>query len=294
MHKNDYLKKLASAAMYVNGIQIIMMVSLLIYLFSAMVQKKSSFPIGGTATFLGLILLSIIMNCFLTFRYINLLVDNNKTYRTLTETNDQLEGLNNTLRSQRHDFMNHLQVVYSLMELEDYKEAQDYIQRVYGDIQKVNRALRTGIPAVNALIQAKLISAEKNGITVRINITTSLNKLIIPAWEFCRILGNLIDNSIFALGERGENQYKELCIELYEDLQTCGFRIRNNGPMIPKEIIDRVFDSGFTTKKEKGEGMGLAITKEILQQYHGEVRVFSNDEFTEFEGILPKAAEQTE
>lgn len=294
MRKNDDLKKIASAAMYVNGIQIIMMVSLLIYLFWAMVQKKNSFHIGGTVAFLGLILLSIIMNCFLTFKYINLLVDNNKTYRTLTETNDQLEGLNNTLRSQRHDFMNHLQVVYSLMELEDYKEAQDYIQRVYGDIQKVNRALRTGIPAVNALIQAKLISAEKNGITVHINITTSLNKLIIPAWEFCRILGNLIDNSIFALGEGDENQHKELCVELYEDFHTHGFRIRNNGPIIPQEIIDRVFDSGFTTKKEKGEGMGLAITKEILQQYHGDIRVYSSDEFTEFVGILPKAGEQTE
>ena len=54
----------------------------------------------------------------------------------------QLEDLNGTLRAQRHDFMNHLQVVFSLLELEDYKEASDYIERVYGDIRRVSRTLK--------------------------------------------------------------------------------------------------------------------------------------------------------
>ena len=52
----------------------------------------------------------------------------------LEEAYSQLEDLNGTLRKQRHDFMNHLQVVFSLMELGDSAEAMRYVESVYGDI----------------------------------------------------------------------------------------------------------------------------------------------------------------
>ena len=69
---------------------------------------------------------------------------------SLTDIND----LNHELRAQRHDFLNHLQVVYSLIELEDYQSAHNYIETVYKDIQKVSRVLKTAHPAVNAILQA--------------------------------------------------------------------------------------------------------------------------------------------
>ncbi|HPS94485.1 MAG TPA: MASE3 domain-containing protein, partial [Deltaproteobacteria bacterium] len=50
-----------------------------------------------------------------------------------------------------YDFMNHLQVVFGLLDMGDGEEARQYIERVYGDIQRVGQALRTSIPAVNAL-----------------------------------------------------------------------------------------------------------------------------------------------
>ena len=52
----------------------------------------------------------------------------------LEEAYGQLEDLNATLRRQRHDFMNHLQVVFSLLELNDADEAMKYVESVYGDI----------------------------------------------------------------------------------------------------------------------------------------------------------------
>ena len=55
----------------------------------------------------------------------------------LQDAMEQLEQLNVTLRGQRHDFMNHLQVVYSLMELGEYGESMKYIERTYDDILSV-------------------------------------------------------------------------------------------------------------------------------------------------------------
>jgi methionyl-tRNA synthetase len=46
---------------------------------------------------------------------------------TMLDTIDNMESLNNALRAQRHDFRNHLQVVYYLIEMEDYGEANAYI-----------------------------------------------------------------------------------------------------------------------------------------------------------------------
>lgn len=294
MDKKGSLNKLAKAAVYVNTTQIILIIAFLAYFVFGLLPKRDKLGIEEIAAFLIIPLLSAAVNYYLTFKYMNLILYNSKYYSALSETNTQLETLNNTLRSQRHDFMNHLQVVYSLMELDDYKEAKDYIEEVYSVIQKVNRSLKTSVPAINALIQAKLISAEKNGIIVHVNITTPLDKLVMPAWEFCRIIGNLIDNAIYSLQALDKSGRRELCIELFEDLKSYGFRIRNNGPMIPENRLDRIFEVGFTTKKDKGDGMGLAISKEIMQQYNGEIYVISNEEFTEFTGSIPKSLEHIE
>ena len=56
---------------------------------------------------------------------------------------DDLNKLNNTMRAQRHDFMNHLQVVHSLIELKEHDEANAYIDRVYDQIEKVSSSLKT-------------------------------------------------------------------------------------------------------------------------------------------------------
>ena len=199
-----------------------------------------------------------------------------------------INALNNELRAQRHDFMNHLQVVYSLIELEDYASAHNYIETVYTDIQKVSRVLKTSPPAVNAILQAKADMCEKRGISMELNITTSLNDLQIPSWEFCRVLGNIIDNAIYALEKGASAKGRKIVITLKEDLHHYFFEIGNNGPMIPPALWKSIFEPGFTTKKQDGQGMGLAICREIMEEYHGTLTVFSSEEKTSFQGSLPR------
>lgn len=229
-------------------------------------------------------ILMVILNCFFTIRDIQSLRHSDFHYNMIKNTLEELQNLNTTLRGQRHDFMNHLQVVYGLMEMEDYKEATEYIETVYNDIQKVNEVLRTANPAVNALLQAKVLFGEKRGITTKLKITTQLKDLKMPAWEFCRILGNIIDNAIYVLKEK--EGYRLIEIELYEDLKNYGFRIKNNGGKIPEDIITKIFEVGITTKGDKGDGMGLAIVKELVEEYQGQISVKSDDQYTFFEGSI--------
>ena len=196
----------------------------------------------------------------------------------------QLEDLNGTLRAQRHDFMNHLQVVFSLLELEDYKEASDYIERVYGDIRRVSRTLKTAHPAINALLAAKVGDCEARGVHVDLQIESPWAGLPVESWEMCRVLGNLIDNAMDAMKDTSEPR---LLICLSESVQSYTFAIANNGPMIQSSIAERIFQRGFSTKGE-GRGMGLSIVRGIMESGGGRLTLASDERETRFEGTLPK------
>lgn len=243
-------------------------------------------PIFRTSIFIYAILSIVLLNGFIVFRDFNILNKHNYKYDMMQKSLEQMEKLNNTLRAQRHDFMNHLQIVYSLMEMEEYEEARNYIDKVFNDIQKVNKVLKTSNPAVNALLQAKLLYAEKKGINMEVAVTSQLKDLKMPSWEFCRVLGNIIDNGIYALQSKDINRI--LQVELYEDIKMYRFRIKNNGPEIPKDIKNRLFEGGFTTKGQAGEGMGLYIVKELIEGYGGSISVCSDENITVFEGRVKK------
>ena len=205
----------------------------------------------------------------------------------LEDAYTQLEDLNGTLRAQRHDFKNHLQVVFGLIEMGEYKEAQDYIERVYGDVQLVSRALKTASPAVNALLAAKAADCEERGIRMEVRIRSAWHGLALPGWEMCRVLGNLIDNAIDAMADPAMPQ-RRLLVETGEDIHAFTFRVFNTGSRIPPERLRDIFERGYTTKSE-GRGMGLSIVAEIMEENGGEISVSSDETGTAFCGRLPKS-----
>lgn len=276
--KSFNISKIVLISIFLNLIQVVL-ISLFIYW-----KYKNQYIVEGNFI-INVIAISIGINSVITgIIFYNLLFK--KGSNNLIDTIKYLEGLNKTLRGQRHDYLNHIQVIYSLMELEEFDEARKYIEPVYKDIMRVSKALKTSKPAVNALLQAKLQMAEKNEIEMELEIKSDLKYLNMEPWDFCRVIGNIIDNAIFALKLKPDNRY--IFVEFSEDLESIRINISNNGDIIPKEIVDNIFKEGFTTKGDKGEGMGLAIVKEIVESFSGKIEVSTSKERTYFEVILPK------
>jgi len=212
----------------------------------------------------------------------------------MDDTIDAMSQFNNTLRAQRHDFLNHLQVVYSLIEMEEYGEANGYIEQVYGKITAVSRVMKTANPAVNALLQVKVAACEKAGVPVEVSITSKWEELEVtmPDWEMCKVLSNLIDNAIDAM-ENVPQAGRRLSIALGENVKQYTFRVENTGEMIPEDIRERIFIPGFTTKGD-GHGMGLHIVRRTLKEREGDITVQSDAHKTVFAGYVPKAAQKAE
>jgi len=201
----------------------------------------------------------------------------------------QLEDLNREMRAQRHDFMNHLQVVYSLIEMNEPGEAMNYMDRIYGDMQRVSRMLRTACPAVNALIQAKVVEASERGAELKLSIAAQWDDQLMPSWEICRVLANLIDNALDAACSAEHPQGVKPTVELVlgEDLRSWFFSVRNNGPQIDEKTRKRIFEPGFTTKAT-GQGMGLFIVSQTIAQMGGRITLESHDGDTVFSGFVPR------
>lgn len=98
-----------------------------------------------------------------------------RRYDSLAESFGQIQKLNAELRCQRHDYLNHMQVVYGMAELEEYEELLDYLEPIYRDIMKTGKAIRTSVPAVNALLMAKMGTAQALGIDFYVEVKSDLN-----------------------------------------------------------------------------------------------------------------------
>ena len=86
-----------------------------------------------------------------------------------------------------------------------------------------------------------------------------------------QVLINLIKNSIEALGHQSDGK-----IEVnarYAD-NSIVIEVCDNGPGIIKEALERIFVPFFTTKKT-GSGIGLSLSRQIMQMHNGNLTVKS-------------------
>ncbi len=228
---------------------------------------------------LSVTLAVILIGCIgvLIRNYMKLIARND----ALRESIDNLCKLNDKLRMDRHDYLNHLQIVYGLMELEEYEEMNAYLRKFYKELLKTGKAVKTSKPAINALLAAKLAEAETKEIEFLIEVKSDLKKLGIEDWELCKVLSNLIDNAVKAL-EDYEGEEKKLRVNITETPERYIFSVEDNGPKIPESIRENIFKKGFSTRKEEGHGMGLAIVSEILNKSGGDIELSSDDEETVF------------
>jgi signal transduction histidine kinase len=96
-----------------------------------------------------------------------------------------------------------------------------------------------------------------------------------------QLWSNLIKNAVESMSEINERGL--LRIVSSETEKQIIISVENNGPKIPQEIQDRIFEKFFTTKAAKnGSGLGLSIVSSVIQEHNAQLELFSNDLVTKF------------
>lgn len=286
MHRTIDIKKAARYAVFLNAVQIAAAVAIALLVIFTDIETRANWRYVAVLVCVAALL--VICGAAVDIGNARSAERIKEQSEMLEEAYAQLESLNGALRAQRHDFRNHLQVIGGLLEMGEASDAAEYIDRVYGSVGALSAQLRTASPAVNALLRVKTAEAEKRGIPLSVIVRSAWEGLPAQGWEMCRVLGNLIDNAMDALKET-EKPHVE--VTLSESRQALIFAVENNGPEIPEEMREKIFQPGFTTKGGE-RGQGLAIVREIVAGYGGELTLESAPERTAFCGRLPKSAAQ--
>ena len=83
---------------------------------------------------------------------------------------------------------------------------------------------------------------------------------------------NLLQNALDALEGASAGGSARVDVELIRDGEELRLRIRDNGPGISEDVLDRIFDPFFTTRVQ-GTGLGLAVVAMTVSNHGGEISV---------------------
>jgi len=109
-------------------------------------------------------------------------------------------------------------------------------------------------------------------VQVKVSCATEPLRVRMDPMMLKRGVDNILRNAIQAVYEAHPSGGGHVLVRAY-GTETAGFiEVRDNGPGIPKENWDRVFDPYYTSKAE-GTGLGLAIVKKVVLEHGGEVRL---------------------
>lgn len=238
-----------------------------------------------------LVVLLTVFSCvfmYVVFRFIT------KSRETAVQSTQELYIQNvdlmfATIRSQRHDFLNHVQTMYALLANGKKEDQMRYMQELLAEINEVNDIIRIGHPAIAALIQAKYALAMRTKIDFHYEFTGLEGlSLGVKSVDIVKIIGNLIDNAFdevnkFPMDERevivnGWSEPNHLFISVSNPVQ----------PDFQVEDYNQMFMIGFSTKGGGDhQGLGLSVVKERIEHYKGTIEVSVEDGWICFKISIP-------
>ena len=139
--------------------------------------------------------------------------------------------------------------------------------------------------SLNTILESS-VSIYKNESAITISLSLPPRPIIIKSDKshLLRVFSNLLQNAVQSIPEGKDGLIQ---VNLYIQNQLAVVQVKDNGSGIPSSIREDVFIPHFTTKNA-GSGIGLAMTKRIVEYWHGSIWFESiENEGTDFYVALP-------
>lgn len=242
-------------------------------------QANSTLPLGITQQlpyFHLFVLILFVIMIYLFRVYLNLTINRVET-ETQTPYLQNIDDLLTSIRSIKHDAVNHYTAINGMLKFGSFDLATEYVTQLHNEATNIITVV-DGVknPAVSALLHSKMAVSIANRIDMSITITSDSQLKYIKSSDLIMILGNLLDNSIRAtLEELEENRF--IRVEWIQSGRNQLITIENSGPVISEDSLPSESDFTYTTKLAGGGGSGLDIVKRIIERYKGNIFIDSQD-----------------
>lgn len=174
---------------------------------------------------------------------------------------EKVEESQRQVREVKHNLNNQIIVLQSIIDKNDIKEANIFINKLINNTKSLNSGIYTENIAIDSILNYKVNDSKRHNINWDIEVQAS-NDIQIEHGDLGIIIGNLLDNAIEAcsLLENGKKRYIDIYV--YSKNSNMHIYIKNskNNYLIKDE----------TWKKDrKNHGIGLKSVKKILNKYNG-------------------------
>ena len=182
--------------------------------------------------------------------------------------NNTLSYLYDNVKAFKHDFDNMVFVIGGFIENNDMNKLAIYYKNLQKDCERVNELALLNPELINNsgiynLLISKYKKATDYNVEIHLEYFFDLQKLKMPIYDFSRMLGILLDNSLEASKDSDEKQVKIL----FRDSQRNNTQIITIENSYSNKDVDTssIFEKGKTSK-ENHSGMGLWEVKQILKR----------------------------
>lgn len=253
-----------SSKLIINTFAICTFISVLLnYRFIYVYSAKNTVVVFIISNFFLIALLITLVLKIFDLKYAQSTIEyEKKSYSFLSTSYDCVRGF-------KHDFSNIMQAIGGYILTEDLPGLKEYYSSVFKDCSELHKLSIfnkdvLNSPPVLSIIAEKYYKASELDIDFNIDVFVDLNDLKMDIYEFTRILGIFLDNSIEAASQSSK---KIINIIISKDY-------RNNFDLITVENscniddidTDKIFEKNFSTKP-KNTGLGLWKVKNILKKY---------------------------
>ncbi len=226
------------------------------------------------------------------------LYDSLKKSQVIIRRADRLSSLGTLVASLAHEIRNPLVSIKTFTQLlperiEDEEFRNYFLKVASGEIDRltglINELLGFARPTeprlegedIHVIIDKMEVlvatEARKNNVTLHKNYSPDLPQVRIDAEQIKQVLLNLLLNAIQSIREKGEVWIETRMVQVPLDEKIEPFiqvEVRDTGVGIPQENLERIFDPFFSTRPE-GNGLGLAISHNIIHDHRGFIAVES-------------------
>ncbi|MDM5247606.1 GHKL domain-containing protein [Lysinibacillus sp. G4S2] len=228
------------------------------------------FFVDPSAIYLVVIVLFILLEWYrnkAVIEYISL----QATLRQIETQQNQFNETFRVVRQERHDFLKHVAALHFLMEKNDCTSAKEYLHQLVEGYEETNLSIKGERGVIAGILYEKYKQAKASNITILYDLDIPCSQLPIADTHLVALLGNILDNSIEACQEwQVQNKTQgnislQLCKRSGLYIMTC----KNSTIPLPANVVDSLFDRSGLTTKQKHEGLGTTIIKDIVQKYNG-------------------------